>query len=181
MARAIPRCDRHFQKKLTRRANHRHTLIVARIEPAPGNWLRAFLFGIQESDGGRTSRRCISHRRPRRRQRRRPNLYLEHRAFGNADIHVALARSFGTGRCLFTLAGVRERAGPRRGEVHGRTRPPPMEIGFAPEMIAPIAIMPHILFTQGTGGSMTACLISLALAGLVVIVMSDGLFGDPKQ
>jgi hypothetical protein len=34
---------------------------------------------------------------------------------------------------------------------------------------------------QGTGRSMTACLISLALAGLVVIVMCDGLFGAPKQ
>jgi hypothetical protein len=56
-----------------------------------------------------------------------------------------------------------------------------MEIGFAPEMIVPIAIMPHILFTQGAGGSVTACLISLALAGLVVIVMSDGLCGAPKQ
>jgi hypothetical protein len=48
-------------------------------------------------------------------------------------------------------------------------------------MIASIAIMPHISFTQGTGGRMTAYLISLALAGLVVIVMWDGLFGAPKQ
>jgi hypothetical protein len=163
---------RALSEKLTRRANHRHISIVARIEPAPGNWLWAFSFEIPESDGGRTSRRCISHRRLRRRQRAAVRTStFEHRAFGNADIHVALARHLEAGRSLFTLAGARERAGPRRGEVHGRTRPPPMEIGFAPEMIASIAIMPHILFTQGIGGSMTAYLISLALAGLVVIVM----------
>jgi hypothetical protein len=41
---------------------------------------------------------------------------------------------------------VRERAGRGVDEIHDRTRPPSMEIGFAPEMIAPIAIMPHILF-----------------------------------
>jgi hypothetical protein len=38
---------------LTRRANHRHIVIIARIEPAPGNRPRAFLIGIFESDGGR--------------------------------------------------------------------------------------------------------------------------------
>jgi hypothetical protein len=71
---------------------------------------------------------------------------------------------------------------PARGvaEAHVRTRPPPMEIGFAPEMIASSLIMPHILFTQRDAG-MTAYLISLALAVLVVIVMWDGLFGVPKQ
>jgi hypothetical protein len=41
---------------LTRRANHRHSFIIARIlEPAPGNWLRAF-----ESDGSRIFGACHS-------------------------------------------------------------------------------------------------------------------------
>lgn len=43
-------------------------------------------------------------------------------------------------------------------------------IGFAPEMIAS-AIMPHILFTRKQETSMTAYLISLALAGLVVLAV----------
>jgi MFS superfamily sulfate permease-like transporter len=58
-----------------------------------------------------------------------------------------------------------------------------MEIGFAPEMIAPTAIMPHIFLrviaprNDGSGeeAGMTAYLISLALAGLVVIVLWEGL------
>ena len=33
---------RSFQKNLTRRANHRHIFIIARIEPAPGNRPRVF-------------------------------------------------------------------------------------------------------------------------------------------
>jgi hypothetical protein len=36
-----------------------------------------------------------------------------------------------------SLAGTRERAGRGVAEVHDRTRPPSMEIGFVPEMIAP--------------------------------------------
>jgi hypothetical protein len=31
-----------LQKNLTRRANHRHIDNIAGIEPAPGNWSRAF-------------------------------------------------------------------------------------------------------------------------------------------
>jgi hypothetical protein len=38
-----------------------------------------------------------------------------------------------------SLAGTRERAGRGVAEVHDRTRPPSMEIGFVPEMIAPDA------------------------------------------
>ena len=35
-----------LSKNLTRRANHRHSFIIARTEPAPGNRLRAFSFGL---------------------------------------------------------------------------------------------------------------------------------------
>jgi hypothetical protein len=46
-------------------------------------------------------------------------------------------------------------------------------IGFAPEMIAS-AIMPHILIHVGETTSMTAYLISLALAGLIALAVWDG-------
>jgi hypothetical protein len=47
-------------------------------------------------------------------------------------------------------------------------------IGFAPEMIAQEAIMPHMVHRQREA-SMTAYLISLALAGLVTIALWEGL------
>ncbi len=47
-------------------------------------------------------------------------------------------------------------------------------IGFAPEMIAPFAIMPHLQF-PGLGKCMAVYLISLALAGLVALALWDGL------
>ncbi len=47
-------------------------------------------------------------------------------------------------------------------------------IGFAPEMIAPFAIMPHLQF-PGLGKRMAVYLISLALAGLVALALWDGL------
>jgi hypothetical protein len=48
-------------------------------------------------------------------------------------------------------------------------------IGFAPEMIAQEAIMPHMVHPQKERPSMTAYLISLALAGLVAIALWEGL------
>ena len=73
------------------------------------------------------------------------------------------------------LAGARERAGPRRGDDgHDRLRPLAVRgIGFAPEMIARFAVMPHIDFPEGK--RMTAYLISLALVGLVALALWDGL------
>ncbi len=50
----------------------------------------------------------------------------------------------------------------------------PGGIGFAPEMIAQEAIMPHMVHPQREA-SMTAYLISLALAGLVAIAVWEGL------
>jgi hypothetical protein len=46
-------------------------------------------------------------------------------------------------------------------------------IGFAPEMIAPFAIMP--LIDSSEGRHMTAYLISLALVGLIALALWDGL------
>lgn len=68
------------------------------------------------------------------------------------------------------LAGARERDGLRRG-----SSPPPHAapngIRFAPQMVcARTATMPHASFAET---SMTACLISLALIGLVVIAVSE--------
>jgi hypothetical protein len=68
-------------KKLTRRANHRHIVIVATIEPAPGNRSRAFSIAILnpffESDGGRirdaASPMSAPCRKTRLQARRRPN------------------------------------------------------------------------------------------------------------
>jgi tripartite-type tricarboxylate transporter receptor subunit TctC len=85
---------------LTRRANHRHKFIIAKIVKRPRGEIRRGLFHWTfESDGGRTSRRHILPRTlPERRKR-------------------AAVRAFGKRK---RFAGTRERAGPRRG-----TRPPP--------------------------------------------------------
>jgi hypothetical protein len=50
----------------------------------------------------------------------------------------------------------------------------PGGMGFAPEMIAQEAIMPYMVHPQREA-SMTAYLISLALAGLVAIAVWEGL------
>jgi hypothetical protein len=52
-----------LERKLTRRANHRHTDTIARVftKPAPQNGRGLFQLEFSESDGGRTSRRHISH------------------------------------------------------------------------------------------------------------------------
>jgi hypothetical protein len=75
------------------------------------------------------------------------------------------------------FAGTRERAGTRRGRGPRSHAASLMEIGFAPEMTALSAIMPHIISCQRTvseEGSMTAYLISLALIGLVAIAVAEG-------
>lgn len=87
---------------------------------------------ILESDGGRTSRRLISRSSPRRRQRAAVRTILEHRP---------------SKRCLNISRRARTRRHAAWPEVHVRTRPPPTEIGFAPEMIAS-AIMPQIYFQK---------------------------------
>jgi hypothetical protein len=48
-----------------------------------------------------------------------------------------------------------------------------MRIGFAPEMIAPTAIMPQSIY--GERARMTAYLISLSLLGLLAIVICESL------
>ena len=65
---------------------------------------------------------------------------------------------------------------PARGvdQVHGRLRPLAVRgIGFAPEMIAQFAVMPHIDFPEGK--RMTAYLIPLAHVGLIALALWDGL------
>jgi hypothetical protein len=47
-------------------------------------------------------------------------------------------------------------------------------IGFAPETIAKV-VVPRILFMPDEGNHMTAYLISLSLAGLIAIVLWEGL------
>ena len=74
-----------LQRNLTRRANHWHVFIIARIEPAPGNRSRAF-----ESDGGPGSRLRI--------------LPAHHR--------LGVANELPSEP---SIAGTRERAGMRRG------------------------------------------------------------------
>jgi hypothetical protein len=80
-------------------------------------------------------------------------------------------------------ARTRERAGTRRGKdprppaASASDEPPwigPGGMGFAPEMIAQKAIMPYMVHPQREA-SMTAYLISLALAGLVAIAVWEGL------
>jgi hypothetical protein len=81
-----------------------------------------------------------------------------------------------------SFARTRERAGTRRGKGPRPPAAPPRRsamriapggIGFAPEMIARKAIMPHI--HTSSEASMTVYLISLSLAGLVAIAVWDGL------
>ena len=131
---------------MTCRANHRHNAIIAKIAKArTEKSVAGFLFGILESDGGRTSTPQLPTPPPGRRER-------------------AVVRTF------TELAGMREHAGLRRG-----SSPPhavPDGIRFAPQMIcARTAIMPHVsIFGEMP---MTAYLISLALIGLVVIAVSE--------
>ena len=72
------------------------------------------------------------------------------------------------------LAGTRERAGARRGQGPRSHAVSLGGIGFAPEMFARSAIMPHICFTTRLRAVMTAYLIALALAGLMVIAVWEG-------
>ena len=66
---------------------------------------------------------------------------------------------------------MREHAGSRREIVTRRTRPPTGDKVRAPnDLRLHTAIMPHISFGEMP---MTACLISFALVGLVVIAMSE--------
>ena len=106
-----------LRNNLTRRANHRHMSSIARIKPAPGDRPRAFLIGIFESDGGRTSRRHIlpTHRR----------LSVASELPSEPFIveHDLLGKPLRTFPEHAPLAGTRERAGTRRGQVHVRTRP----------------------------------------------------------
>jgi hypothetical protein len=59
----------------------------------------------------------------------------------------AAVRTFNCVPCV-QLAGTRERAGPRRGIKPTAARGPTIGIRFAPEMIAPKPIMPHISFER---------------------------------
>ena len=106
-----------LRNNLTRRANHRHMSSIARIKPAPGDRPRAFLIGIFESDGGRTSRRHIlpTHRR------RSVASELPSEPF--IVEHDLLGKPLRTFPEHAPLAGTRERAGTRRGQVHVRPRP----------------------------------------------------------
>jgi hypothetical protein len=72
------------------------------------------------------------------------------------------------------LAGARERAGARRGHGPRSHAVSLAEIGFAPEMIVSIRSC-RIFDSDQARPDMTAYLISLALAGLVVIAVSEGL------
>ena len=61
---AFLRLVRCPEKYLTRRANQAHSRIIAKLlKPARRNPRRAFSLEFSESDGGRTSRRHISHAR----------------------------------------------------------------------------------------------------------------------
>jgi hypothetical protein len=68
------------------------------------------------------------------------------------------------------MAGVRESTG--RAACRTAACGPLTRIGFAPETIALLRDLPRIYFT---GEHMTAYLISLALLGLVVIVIAETL------
>ena len=132
---------------MTRRANHWQNNIIANIvKPARRKSVAGFFFEIPESDGGRPARRHIFQRpSPGRRGRavvRALNPYIIGRR----------ARTRRPAARIVTAA---------RG---------PDGIRFAPQMIcACTAIMPHISTFRGK--PMTACLISLALIGLVVIAV----------
>jgi len=107
---------------LTRRANHRHNVIIAKIINPHGEIRRGFfVLKNPESDGGRTSTPQAPTPPAGRRER-------------------AAVRTFGLHP---PLAGTRERVDLRRG-----SSPPhaaPNGIRFAPQMIrACAAIMPHV-------------------------------------
>jgi hypothetical protein len=106
---------------LTCRANHRHNAIIAKIAKArTEKSVAGFLFGILESDGGRTSTPQLPTPPAGRRER-------------------AVVRAF------TQLAGMREHAGLRRGSSPPHAAPD--GIRFAPQMIcACTAIMPHVSF-----------------------------------
>jgi hypothetical protein len=66
-----------LSKNLTRRANHRHIFIIARIlEPAPGNWPRAFSIGRRpHSQRSLSSSHVSALTREASQARCRPSLY----------------------------------------------------------------------------------------------------------
>ncbi len=86
-------------------------------------------------------------------------------------MHPAWASERAVVRTFFdkqVSAGTRERAGARRGVSHRRRRPlRSRDTGSCREMIAR-SDLPHLCFKEKP---MTAYLISLALAGLLAIVM----------
>src|SRR5436305_13148160 len=106
-----------------------------------GSIRRGFFISISRSDGGRASGHALTN--------------LERRS--------ARRRLYHCWPCT------RERAGPRR-ERYSLTplRSPGTEIGFAPETVAPHSRSAAHFFP---GETMTAYLISLALAGLVAIAL----------
>jgi hypothetical protein len=117
---------------LTRRANHRHSEIIAEIvKPAPDPAAGFLLFEFPQSDGGPHVRtpHLPNASSP---VGRRPNQYRS-RAVSMRDNSCRCART-------------RRHAAWRR--CHGRRGPFAEWIGFAPEMIAPIAICRAFYFTQ---------------------------------
>jgi hypothetical protein len=106
------------------------------------------LFGVLESDGGRTSTPQLPTPPPGRHER-------------------AAVRTFSSPH---NWPGMREHAGPRRESSRAARGPRRDKVRAPNDLRLHTAIMPHIFFGEM---SMTAYLISLALIGLVVIAVSE--------
>ncbi|MCS3726502.1 hypothetical protein [Bradyrhizobium betae] len=132
---------------MTRRAKHWHSGIIEKfVTPARVAAAAGFFHVHSRSDGGRALR---------------PRL-VETRSW-SADRRAAVRTIAGRARANVPARGAESVA--RAAAVSGIT-----EIGFAPETIAPRRAICRV-FAFFVGETMTAYLISLALAGLVAIVL----------
>ena len=136
--------------RLTRRAKHLHTDIIGKVDRPAREIAAGFLFAeIHQSDGGARFRRPHS----------------PHRACLSAASRAAVRTpfTFHIGRCARTHWPGRR--------VVSAACGPLTRIGFVPETIAsPPRSAAHSL---SRGERMTAYLISLALLGLVAIVVAE--------
>jgi len=141
------------RKVLTRRAKHRHNAIIETSLVHPRGTRSAAGFFVLDFGIGRRRRIAATHSldnalRERRSARRRPNLLLA--------VHARTCRPAAPGLLPAPLRS-----------------PGSTEIGFAPETIALFARSAAHLFSLGE--KMTAYLISLAIAGLVAILLWETL------
>jgi hypothetical protein len=124
---------------LTRRANHRHILIIAKVHKARAGKTGPRAFSVRTALGI-----CMT-----------PHLSM---SIFSPD---ASQGELPSDPFIRTFTGMRERAGTRRGPEAMSARGPREGIGFAPEMIPPRADHAADLTPKQQEAGMTAYLISL--------------------